>query len=91
MFQVAEEESIFLLWMTNSTNFSFQIFSNLVCGLEIELEGKIYLEDGGEMPDVSIAMSEGYIHFLRPYGKYTKISMRGLESVSVAHKTLYSN
>lgn len=30
------------------------------------------------MPDVSIALSDGYIHFLRPYGKYTKISMKGL-------------
>lgn len=43
------------------------------------------------MPNVSIALADGYIHFLRPYGKYTKISFRGLETVSVIHKTLYSN
>ena len=54
------------------------------------MEGKIYLEDYGEMPSVSISLVDGAIHFLRPYGKYTKISMGNLETASVMHKTLYS-
>jgi hypothetical protein len=49
-----------------------------VGGFEIEMEGKIYLEDYGEMPSISISLVEGAIHFLRPYGKYTKISLGGL-------------
>ena len=81
---------MFVLWVANSNNYYFQIFSNLVGGMDYEMEGKIYLEDYGEMPSVSISLVDGAIHFLRPYGKYTKISMGNLETASVMHKTLYS-
>ena len=57
----------------------------------MEMEGKIYLEDYGEMPSISISLANGAIHFLRPYGKYTKISLGNLDNTSVMHKTLYSN
>ena len=90
IFQISEEDHLYLLWMANSNNFSFKIFSNLVGGVELEMEGKIYLEDNGEMPSVSISLIDGAVHFLRPYGKYTKINLGGLESTSVVHKTLYA-
>lgn len=34
---------------------------------------------------------EGCIHFLRPYGKYTKIALNCFDSPSLTNKTLYAN
>jgi hypothetical protein len=54
------------------------------------MEGKIYMEDSQDISSVSITFSEGALHFLRPYGKYTKIKIDNLEHLAVTHKTLYN-
>jgi hypothetical protein len=49
------------------------------------------MEEGAELPPISIAFADGAIHFLRPYGKYSKITIEGLENPKIINKTLYSN
>ena len=42
IFQISEEHNLFLLWMASSNSYKFQIFSSIVGGFEVVLEGKIY-------------------------------------------------
>jgi hypothetical protein len=63
------------MWSVNSTNYQFKLFSTLIAGFEIDFEGKIYMEEGADLPSISIAFADGVLHFLRPYGKYSKISI----------------
>lgn len=45
IFQVSEEYNIFLLWAASSTSFTIRLFSSLICGFDISLEGKIYMDE----------------------------------------------
>lgn len=38
----------------------------------------------------SVAIEDNYIHILRPYGKYTKITIQKLESALVKNDTIYA-
>jgi hypothetical protein len=90
VFQLSEKYNIFLIWSVNTMNYQFKVFSSLIAGFEIDFEGKIYLEEGADLPALSIAFTEGALHFLRPYGKYSKITIEGLENPKLSNKTLYS-
>lgn len=45
LFNISEKYSIFMLWTVTSTLYSIKIFSNLIGGMDLDFEGKIYLED----------------------------------------------
>ena len=45
----------------------------MINGFEITFEGKIYIEDNIDFNSISMSYYEGNIHFLRSYGKYSKI------------------
>ena len=80
-----------MIWSLNSTSYSCFLFSNMINGFEITFDGKIYIEDNIDLSTISMSMYEGSIHFLRSYGKYSKIITEGFNNPKLINKTLYAN
>lgn len=83
-------DNVFLVWHVSSSSFFLKVFSLMICGYEIDLEGKTYIDECTNLKDVSVSFVDNTIHFLRPYGRYTAIKIDKLETTNCTNKTLYN-
>lgn len=45
-FEISEQFSIYAIWSVGSMNFNLKVFSTHIAGFDIDIEGKIYLQEG---------------------------------------------
>lgn len=80
---------LFALWFIEDGDYVVRYVSYSSIGFDTELRVKNYSNEN-VLPEESVALHENTVHILRSYGKYTRVSVHKLESLSLKNETIYA-
>ena len=87
---ISKVYNIFLFWYMSNGNFCLKYISSIKSGFEVTIQSKHYMEEGEPLGDLAVTCQGKFIHILRPYGKYSKLTVQKLENLQIHSQTLYS-
>ena len=80
---------MFALWSIEDGDYILRYVSYSSIGFDIELRVKNYSNEN-VLAEESVTLHEDVVHILRSYGKYTKMTVHRLESLTLKHETIYA-
>lgn len=88
VFHLSEELQLFAFWSIEDGDYIIRYVSFSSIGFDMELRVKNYSSEN-VLAEGSVSLHENVVHILRNYGKYTKLTVHKMESLSLKNETIY--